>query len=86
MQIVSYMKDNKLFHPNHHGFRASHSTCTAMIQMYDTWVQAVDRGELMGVCMLDMSTAFDIADQLLNRKVLECSNWWIHVPFHRNYN
>ena len=33
-----------------------------MIQMYDNWVQAVDRGELAGVCMLDMSAAFDVVD------------------------
>ena len=33
-----------------------------MIQMYDTWVQAVDKGELSGVCMLDMSAAFDVVD------------------------
>ena len=33
-----------------------------MIQMYDSWVQAVDKGELTGVCMLDMSAAFDVVD------------------------
>ena len=30
--------------------------------MYDTWVKAVDDGELSGVCLLDMSAAFDIVD------------------------
>jgi hypothetical protein len=45
-----------------HGFRAHHSTTTAMIQMYDSWVQAVDKGQLTGVCMLDMSAAFDVVD------------------------
>ena len=62
LQIVEYMSTNDLFHPNHHGFRAFHSTTTAMIQMYDNWVQAEDRGELAGVCMLDMSAAFDVVD------------------------
>jgi hypothetical protein len=33
-----------------------------MIQMYDSWVQAVDKGALAGVCMLDMSAAFDVVD------------------------
>ena len=54
LQIVQYMNSNDLFHPNHHGFRAHHSPTSAMIQMYDTWVQAVDKGELTGVCMLDI--------------------------------
>ena len=41
-----------------------------MIQMYDTWVEAVDRGELAGVCMLEMSTAFDVVDpELLLQKL-----------------
>ena len=68
-QIVEYMNTNNFFHPNHHGFRAHHSTSTAMIQMYDSWVQAVDKGELAGVCMLDMSAAFDVVDHgiLLNK-------------------
>ena len=62
MQIVEYMNENDFFHPNHHGFRGNHSTSTAMVQMYDSWVQAVDKGELSGVCMLDMSAAFDVVD------------------------
>ena len=68
-QIVDYMNSNEYFHPNHHGFRAHHSTATAMIQMYDSWVQAVDKGELAGVCMLDMSAAFDVVDHgiLINK-------------------
>jgi hypothetical protein len=69
IQVVEYMNKNELFHPNHHGFRAGHSTSTAMIQMYDSGVQAVDKGELTGVCMLDMSAAFDVVDHgiLLNK-------------------
>ena len=69
IQIIEYMNTNDLFHPNHHGFRAHHSTSTAMIQMYDSWVQAVDKGQLAGVCMLDMSAAFDVVDHgiLLNK-------------------
>ena len=69
IQIVEFMNSNECFHPNHHGFRAHHSTSTAMIQMYDTWVQAVDKRELAGVCMLDMSAAFDVVnhDILLNK-------------------
>ena len=62
MQIVEYMNTNEYFHPNHHGFRGFHSTTTAMVQMYDSWVQAVDKGELTGVCMLDISAAFDVVD------------------------
>ena len=39
-----------------------HSTTTAMLQMYDTWLDAVENGDLAGVCMVDMSAAFDVVD------------------------
>ena len=71
LQIVDYMCKNSLFHPNHHGFRAYHSTTTAMVQMYDSWVQATEDKMYTGVCMLDMSAAFDVVDHSILLKKLE---------------
>ena len=69
-QVVEYFASNDLFHPNHHGLRQHHNTCTALVQMYDGWVEAAERGDLTGVCMLDMSAAFDVVDhQLLLKKL-----------------
>ena len=56
------MDTNAPFHPNHHGFGSLHSTTTAMIQMYDSWVEALDKGEMAGVAMIDQSEAFDCVD------------------------
>ena len=39
--------------------------------MYDTWVNAYDNGELSGVCLLDMSAAFDIVDHSLLLKKMD---------------
>ena len=61
-QMVQYLNANNLLHPNHHAFRTQHNTTTALIQMYDGWLQAVESGQLAGVCMLDMSAAFDVVD------------------------
>ena len=58
-QVIKYLADNHLLHPNHHSYRKQHNTTTALIQMHDTWVKAVDAKELSGVCLLDMSAAFD---------------------------
>ena len=69
-QVVEYFDKNHLFHPNHHGFRKNHNTCTALLQMYDGWVEAAERGELTGVCMLDMSAAFDVVNHELLLKKL----------------
>ena len=64
-QVNSHMDDNKLFNPSHHAYRSCHSTTTALIQMYDTWLEAVEQGNLAGVCLVDMSAAFDVVDTKL---------------------
>ena len=69
-QLVTYFDSNGLIHPNHHGSRSGHSTTTALIQMYDSWVEEVDVGNMVGVMMVDLSAAFDMVDyQLLLQKL-----------------
>ena len=69
-QVVEYMEGNSLIHPSQHGSRAKHSTCTAVIEMFDTWAESVERGDMAGVMMLDLSAAFDLVDhQLLLQKL-----------------
>ena len=65
VQIEEYIEENKLLHPSHHGGRASHSTTTAMIEMHDQWAEAVDRGDMVGCMMLDLSAAYDLANHNL---------------------
>ena len=83
IQIIDYFETNNLLHPNHHGFRANHNTTTALLQMYDNWVEAMDRGEATGVCFLDMSAAFDLVshsvllDKLLLYGFEDTSYTWI---------
>ena len=71
IQMISYLNENKLLHPNHHAYRAHHNTTTALIQMYDGWLEAAEAGTLAGVCLLDMSAAFDVVDHDLLLKKLE---------------
>ena len=61
-QMIEYLTSNGILHPNHHAFRQNHNTTTAMIQMYDSWLQAIESGQIAGVCMLDMSAAFDLVN------------------------
>ena len=62
VQVLSHMDKNNYFNPSHHAYRSFHSTTTAMLQMYDTWLEAVEDGDLAAVCMVDMSAAFDVVD------------------------
>ena len=75
VQTVQYMNANNLFHPNHHGFRAQHSTVTAMLQMYDIWVEAINKGELVTAVMIDQSAAFDCVDHDLLLAKLRLYGW-----------
>ena len=64
-QLVKYLETNDLIHPNLHGSRAGHSTATALAQLYDTWLEEVDEGKMVGVLLCDQSAAFDLCDHFL---------------------
>ena len=64
-EIYNYFTNNKLFHPNLHGYRKNRSTQTALLQMYNKWVQAASDGQLSAVVLLDLSAAFDLVDHEL---------------------
>ena len=65
LQTIEYLEENNLLHPSHHGFRNCHNTATAILQMYDQWINAQDKGEISAVVMLDMSAAFDLVDSTI---------------------
>ena len=68
-QLMSYMDQHQLWHPQHHAYRSHHSTTTAMLSMHDSWVEAAENGKIAGMTMVDMSAAFDVVDiQLLLQK------------------
>ena len=70
IQIFRYLEDNKLIHPSHHAYRPGHNTTTALLQMCDSWIEALESGQMAGVCLLDMSAAFDTVDfDLLLKKL-----------------
>ena len=64
-QLVDYLETNNLLHPNHHGSRGGHSTSSALLQMYDTWLNEVEEDNMVGVMMIDLSAAFDMLDHPL---------------------
>ena len=69
-QIIDHFVKHDLFHPNHHGSLANHSTATAVIQLFDLWLEAAQRHELSAVCLLDQSAAYDLlCHQILGDKL-----------------
>ena len=61
-QVEEHFSSNNLWHPNHHGFKANHSTSTAISQIYDFWIKAAENTELTAALLLDLSAAFDVVD------------------------
>jgi hypothetical protein len=61
-QVADHFSVNKLWHPNHHGFRPNHSTGTALSQLYDLWIRNAETKELTAALLLDLSAAFDVVD------------------------
>ena len=69
-QLVEYMEKNQLVHPNLHGSRPGHSTATALTQLYDNWVEEIEKGNMVGVLLCDQSAAFDLCDHYLLKEKL----------------
>ena len=61
-QLVKYLEENNLVHPNLHGSRAGHDTSTALLQLYDRWVEELESDNMVGVLFCDQSAAFDLCD------------------------
>ena len=71
LQLVQYLDSNSLLNPNQHGSRQGHNTATALVQMYDHWVELVEAGMMVGVNVIDFSAAFDMVDHQLLLEKLE---------------
>ena len=69
-QVMAYLDQNELLHPSHHGSRADHSTTTALIEMYEEWMEGIENNEMAAVMMLDLSAAFDLVNHDLLLKKL----------------
>ena len=72
-QMVMYLTQNELIHPSHHAYRATHNTGTAMVHMVDTWIEALEAGQMAGICLLDM---FDVVNHEEN-----CLIWFQREGF-----
>ena len=67
MQLVrqpgfTVREEQRIFHPNHHGFLKNHSTTTALQQIFDFWMKGLDEGKFVGSLLLDLSAGFDVID------------------------
>ena len=71
LKFMNFLNDNKLLHEKQSGFRARHSTESALILLIDSWLKAINEGKFVGCVMIDFQKAFDLVDHAVLLKKLE---------------
>ena len=74
-QVVDHFVSNTLFHKNHHGGLANHSTATALIQLHEMFLEAAEKTKLTAALLLDQSAAYDLLDHNILLKKLALYNF-----------
>lgn len=68
--LSAYLSEYNLLHKTQSGFRTQHSCETALVNMIDSWLNAMDSGKMVGVVLVDFKKAFDLVDhQILLSKL-----------------
>ena len=60
--LSDFLHEYNLLHKTQSGFRAQHSCETALVNMIDLWLNAIDNGKIVGVVLIDFKKAFDLVD------------------------
>ena len=69
--LLYYLNENKLLHKTQSGFRSQHSCETALTHMIDSWLEALDHGQMVGLVLVDFKKAFDLVDHKILLQKLE---------------
>ena len=58
-KIMQHLETFNLLSPHQHGFRSARSCTSQLLEVMDSWTQALDRGQSMDAIYLDFQKAFD---------------------------
>ena len=71
IQFTSHAALNGLFPERQSAYRQFHSTESAVLVLHNDIICAIDRGEITGLVLLDLSSAFDTVDHTSLLLILE---------------
>ena len=82
-QLTGYLESHHLLSHHQHGYRRLHSTATALNVITDQVLQAMDRGEISILALLDQSKCFDVIphETLLDK----LQTYGVDTEWFRNY-
>ena len=63
--LLNYLTSHKLLHSTQSGFRPNHSCETALLQMVNQFLEAMNSSQIIGMVMVDFRKAFDLVDHTL---------------------
>jgi len=70
-RFVAHCEQNRLFPDMQSAYRRHHSTETAVLTVHNDIIQAIDRGQLTALVLLDLSSAFDTVDHTCLLTILQ---------------
>src|SRR6218665_1386682 len=73
LQLLPYLERSGLLPTYQSGFRANHSTETALLSLLSDIYSAIDKSQLSLLALFDVSAAFDMVDHQILLERLETS-------------
>ena len=70
--LNKYLENKSLLHPFQSGFRPLHSCHTALINICDKWLNALNNQNIVGTVFLDLKKAFDLVNHNILYRKLQC--------------
>ena len=64
-QLYDYLEAHELINEVQAGFRPNHSTQDVLLKTVDDWRTSLDKGDIVGTIMIDLSKAFDSIDHIM---------------------
>ena len=85
-QLYPYLNSHSLIYEKQSGFRPNFSTSSALINVTEDWINAIDKGEYVGLIMLDLKKAFDTVNHdILIKKLNNFSISPCVIAWFKNY-